>query len=181
MGDVQLRPYKNEDHPSVLRLIESRYPEIGTQLDLQGSEIDLTDIDYYWRKCGGEFMVLTRKEEIIGCICARPLKERRFCAEFDWFFLRKNEEGKGLGLILLNWALEWCRQKDIRIIELWSSEKRTSTHKIYRKIGFKHNGIKKLWRDNPPHYVLYFELDLLDSKTKLCHERYRKLLENIGY
>jgi len=163
---INLRPYNRDtDYQAVIDLIEGRYPEIGTSLDLEGTDIDLTDIDEHWRAPGGEFMVLTRGQQIIGSICARPIPESPQHAEFDWFFLRKDEEAKGLGLKLLKWGFEWCKHNQIELIELWSSEHRPITHKLYRKLGFEDNGVRKLFRDGPDkQYVLYFELDLTDEK-----------------
>lgn len=165
LADYAVRPYTPADHKAVLAVIESRFDEIGTRLDLEGADKDLSDIQKYWREEGGDFMVLTHAEKVVGCICAKPRPERPRAAEVDWFFWDKNYEGKGLSLMLLKWCMGWCQRKGIITVELWSSEKRTRTHKLYRKLGFVHNGIKRQYRDNPPQFVLFFELDASNPQT----------------
>lgn len=165
-SSIELRPYnKDTDYQAVIDMIASRYPEVETHMDLDDCDKDLLDVDRYWREPGGEFMVLTRNGEVIGSICGQPLKENPEVAWFTYFFLKRKEEGKGLGLKLLKWALDWCMQKNIKRIELWTNERRKPAHKIYKKIGFKQNGVKKLYQREPEEvYLLYFELDLTDKK-----------------
>jgi len=172
-SSIQLRPYNRAtDYQGVIDMIESRFPEVGISLDLEGADIALTDIQKYWREPGGEFVVLTRNDEILGSLAARPIKGKQATAEFASFFLRKKHEGKGLGLLLLKWGFEWCTQNKIQIIEMWSNEDRPRAHRLYHKIGFTSNGIKKPYREaQKSQHQLYFELDLFNPKKRAILEQ----------
>lgn len=184
---IVVRPFcKDTDQQKAFDLIARRFEEIGLTLDLEDDDKDLTDIELYWQKIGkdwknegvGEFAVLERNGELIGTIAVCPLINEPGVAKFSWYFLEPRHEGKGLGLYLLRWGLYWCLDHGIKKIELWTGEKRWWAHKIYKKIGFEHNGIKKKVRDNPPYHLMLFELPLNDTtvpRLKTIAESFPKI------
>ncbi len=174
--EYALRPYRHpDDHAEFIAMINSRYIALGDQLDLIKADKDLSDINKYWHEVGGKIMLITHRGKIVGSLGLRPIPENKRGIEADWLFFKEGYEGKGLSLILMKWALEWCQSHDIKFMEAWSYERWKSAHKIYRQMGFAQNGIKRLYRQNPDRYGLYFELEL----TPKIYERMEKLLQNI--
>ena len=52
--------------------------------------------------------------------------------------------GEGLGQRLFEWAIEKCRQRGCRVIQLTTNKSRTDAHRFYERLGFKasHIGYK---------------------------------------
>lgn len=171
-----LRPFQEQDRSSLIQMVRTRFEDVGMDLDLEDVHHDLSDIEGCWKEQGGEFMVLLHQSQVVGSLCVRPLKERHGAAEADWFFFDKRFEGKGLSLLLFKWIATWCEQNKIHYIELWSSEDRTWAHRIYKKLGFKHNGVKRYYSDtNPPCYRLYFELELSPDTLQNAQQLFNKI------
>jgi putative acetyltransferase len=161
LSEYTLRPCLEQDHASLVEMVRERFADVGVGLDLEDIHRDLRDIDECWRATGGEFMVLVHHGVVVGSLAMRPIKgERHFAAEADWFFFRKQYEGKGLSLLLFKWCAAWCQAHHVQWMELWTSESRWWAHKIYKKLGFTHNGIFKVFATTPPSKRLFFELEL---------------------
>ena len=52
--------------------------------------------------------------------------------------------GEGLGQRLLEWAMDKCRERGCRIVQLTTNKSRTNAHRFYERLGFKasHIGYK---------------------------------------
>ena len=52
--------------------------------------------------------------------------------------------GEGLGQRLLEWAIDKCRERGCRIVQLTTNKSRTDAHRFYERLGFKasHIGYK---------------------------------------
>ena len=52
--------------------------------------------------------------------------------------------GEGLGQRLLEWAMDKCRERGCRIVQLTTNKSRTDAHRFYERLGFKasHIGYK---------------------------------------
>ena len=52
--------------------------------------------------------------------------------------------GRGLGTTLIAWAIDCCRDRGCRIVQLSSNAERTRAHAFYRQLGFvgSHIGMK---------------------------------------
>lgn len=62
--------------------------------------------------------------------------------------IARDLRGQGLGAELILWALERCRERDCRIVQLSSSAARTRAHAFYARLGFvgSHLGMKLVLR-----------------------------------
>lgn len=58
--------------------------------------------------------------------------------------IRADQRGKGLGGMLIDWAIEQCRQRNCTLVQLTSNKKRNDAHRFYERRGFKrsHDGFK---------------------------------------
>lgn len=52
--------------------------------------------------------------------------------------------GEGLGAALVGWAVERCRDRGCRMVQLTSTDSRTEAHRFYERLGFEgtHTGFK---------------------------------------
>lgn len=52
--------------------------------------------------------------------------------------------GEGLGHRLLEWAIDKCRERGCRVVQLTTNKSRTDAHRFYERLGFKasHIGYK---------------------------------------
>ncbi len=52
--------------------------------------------------------------------------------------------GNGLGEAMIRWAVEQCRARDCKLVQLMSQDRRVAAHRFYRRIGFEqtHLGMK---------------------------------------
>lgn len=57
--------------------------------------------------------------------------------------------GQKLGERMIRWAVEQCRARDCKLVQLTSSAKRTDAHRFYARLGFvqSHVGMKLHLRD----------------------------------
>src|SRR3546814_19927717 len=59
--------------------------------------------------------------------------------------------GQRLGERLILWAVDQCRARDCKLVQLTSSESRTDAHRFYARLGFvqSHVGMQLPLRDCP--------------------------------
>ncbi|RAZ83126.1 GNAT family N-acetyltransferase [Mesorhizobium hawassense] len=55
-----------------------------------------------------------------------------------------HRRGEGLGQRLFEWAIEKCRERGCRVVQLTTNKSRTDAHRFYDRLGFKasHVGYK---------------------------------------
>ena len=55
-----------------------------------------------------------------------------------------SRRGEGLGQRLLEWAVDKCRERGCRVVQLTTNKSRTDAHRFYERLGFKasHIGYK---------------------------------------
>ncbi|HEY6806667.1 MAG TPA: GNAT family N-acetyltransferase [Pyrinomonadaceae bacterium] len=91
------------------------------------------------------FAVVEDGGDIVGSIAINGVNEDN--ALLRWFLLHPDTRGKGLGKQLLNRALDFCREKNFKTVDLWTiSELKTAAH-LYRQFGFQlvEENTKELW------------------------------------
>ena len=55
-----------------------------------------------------------------------------------------SRRGEGLGAAFVGWAVERCRDRGCRMVQLTSTDSRTQAHRFYERLGFEgtHTGFK---------------------------------------
>ena len=53
--------------------------------------------------------------------------------------------GKGIGSILMEKAIEYFKQRNLELIELWVGDKNEKAMKFYEKFGFRKDGQYNFW------------------------------------
>jgi GNAT superfamily N-acetyltransferase len=81
------------------------------------------------------FAVAEIQERIVGSIAINGHPDQT--AQLRWFLLHPSARGVGLGKKLIAEALNFCRERGFRSVNLWTiSELKTAAH-LYRSVGFK--------------------------------------------
>jgi GNAT superfamily N-acetyltransferase len=172
---VIIEPYQDIHHDGLLELLKFRYDEVGAPFDRARIDQQLEDIPFDWVRKGGNFMVATVNNQVVGSLAVRKLDEPHR-AEFDWFYMDPAYEGKGYSAPFYRWALDWCVRQSIDTVELWSGQACKSAHHLYRGIGFVHNGVKALKkRPFGDYYLLYFELQVTPALISRLQRRFDRL------
>ncbi len=97
---------------------------------------DLLDIeDFYFRK-DGNFWVAVENERVIGTIALIDIGNGQ--SALRKMFVRKDCRGKekGIGQLLLNTLISWCRQKGIKEVYLGTVEQLHAAKRFYERNGF---------------------------------------------
>lgn len=98
---------------------------------------DLLDIENFYFKKNGNFWVAVEDEKLIGTIALIDFDNGQ--AALRKMFVHNNYRGKekGVGQLLLDKLLDWCKQKNITKIYLGTVEQLHAAKKFYVKNGFE--------------------------------------------
>jgi GNAT superfamily N-acetyltransferase len=95
----------------------------------------VTDIDSIGSE-SAEFKTFTlvKNESVIGFIILRSISED--CMELKRLYLSSLERGRGLGRMLLEYAIQYAREKKVQTMRLETTSKFKEAVSLYRKSGF---------------------------------------------
>jgi GNAT superfamily N-acetyltransferase len=65
-------------------------------------------------------------------------------AQIEAVRVRDDHRGRGLGAVLLQWALEEARRRHCALVQLTTDKSRADAHRFYERLGFvaSHEGLK---------------------------------------
>ena len=97
---------------------------------------------------GGRLWVAEADGKIVGSVAVVPVGNNE--VQLRWFFVEKECQNKGIGSGLMNIALEFCRDEDLRNVFLWTFKGLGSARHLYEKLGFKETEekINTEWSDS---------------------------------
>jgi len=95
----------------------------------------VTDIDSIGGK-NTEYRVFTlvKNERVIGFTILSPISED--CMEFKRLYLTSPERGRGLGRMLLEYAIQYAREKEVQTMRLETTSKFKEAVSLYQRNGF---------------------------------------------
>jgi len=154
---MNLRRATNHDSPALIGLIDAAYREYGEVMHTAGADSDLLEIE--GRYCGreGDFVVLEDgQQNIVGCHATLPIDPAAGLLTFRRLYLKKSLRGGGHGIRLMDWAVQWAREKEYRRVEFWSDTRFTPAHKFFDTYGFERTGEIRDMDDGALPYSEYF-------------------------
>lgn len=135
---VWIRPFRPGDAPAVRELVSDVLSEFDLELDTDGVDRDLDDIERSYRAVGGEFWVVESIDGgIVGSCGVWPDPEDPDRCELRKMYLRPDLRGRGLGKRLLATAIDHARQAGRRRMELETNRAMTGAVGLYRSRGFR--------------------------------------------
>jgi GNAT superfamily N-acetyltransferase len=83
------------------------------------------------------FWTVSQEEGIQGSITVDGINANHDGAHLRWFIVSEACQGKGIGSLLINTAIDFCRNRNYKRIFLWSFAGLDSASHIYGKHGFQ--------------------------------------------
>lgn len=156
-GTYQLRPATPSDVPGVIELIDGVYREYQDRIFLEGADGDLLRIDDYYRRPGGEFVVLVDEAaRVVAAHAVQPVDKSLGLCTFRRLYMKPELRGSGWGTRMMQWAIDWASAAGFRRVEFWSDTRFTRAHRFFRRLGFQHDGRVRHLDDGAMPYSEYF-------------------------
>jgi GNAT superfamily N-acetyltransferase len=83
------------------------------------------------------FWVARAEEKIVGSIAIDGVDHESQGAHLRWFIVAPENQGHGIGKILIEEAIEFCRKRKFGRIYLWTFAGLDAARHLYEKCGFK--------------------------------------------
>jgi N-acetylglutamate synthase-like GNAT family acetyltransferase len=130
--EVYTEKYKADIAELILNIQNNEFNVPVTLAD----QPDLLDIKNFYFKKNGCFWVATDNEKLIGTIALIDIDNGQ--AALRKMFVHKDYRGKerGVGQLLLDTLLDWCKQNNITEIYLGTVEQLHAAKRFYVKNGF---------------------------------------------
>ena len=134
MKKITHRRAQNRDAEIIIDILKEAFEEYEIKLPTGYSFTDIEDLEEVYLKTTGDFIVLTRKQRIIGFFALLPSNNNQ--VELKRLYLAAEERGKGLGQYLLSMAVESAKQSGFDRIQLETTSRFIQAIGLYRKFGF---------------------------------------------
>lgn len=138
---IEISIFDSDLQPEVKTFVLGVLSEFGFKFDPK-LDYDLDDPQKYYHGSGGIFYVASHNGKIVGTVAVRikdgiPVLKR--------FYVARESRGKGIGSMLFDKAIAYCKEKKYKKITLDTNNKFCDAFEMYKKKGFK--TVKK---DNNP-------------------------------
>ncbi|MER5454306.1 GNAT family N-acetyltransferase [Micromonospora sp. NPDC002389] len=147
MSDVFFREAVRADLPAVLDLLAD---------DVLGRTRDVGEVDATYEKAFADInadprnhlVVAEGEGEVLGCMqltfipgLGRHGTERLL---IEAVRIRSDQRGRGVGRLMMTWAIDRARQRGCGLVQLTSDKSRHDAHRFYLSLGFvpSHEGMK---------------------------------------
>jgi len=137
MKNITCRRAQKKDSEAITSILKRTFEEYEINLPAGYSFLDIDNLEEEYLNVSGEFIVLTRVQNISGFFALLPSGYNQ--VELKRLYLRANERGRGLGEYLLNLAIETATQSGYDRMHLETTSKFFQAVALYRKFGFKKN------------------------------------------
>jgi N-acetylglutamate synthase-like GNAT family acetyltransferase len=77
---------------------------------------------------------------IVGCVAI--VRSTKLEAQLRWYLVHPDYRGKGLGKILIQEALNFCKDRKYNSVFLWTTSELTAAAHLYTEAGFKKKEVK---------------------------------------
>ncbi len=155
---------KNEDKDRIIRIIDSIYREYGDSICLEKADADLLDIESNYQREGGMFWKFIKDGEIIGTVAVYKDK-RSSGAWLKRMYVVKPCRGQGVADRLMKMVIDWCIERGLEKISLWSDTRFIRGHAFYEKYGFVKGIVQDRNDGNMPYSEFYFEKNIQSGKN----------------
>ena len=133
---MEIKIYSRAYEQQVIDLIVNiQQNEFGVPITIE-DQPDLKDVKNFYCKGNGNFWIATVNEKLVGTVALIDTGNRQ--AALRKMFVHKDYRGKesGTGQLLLDYVINWCKQKGIDQIYLGTFDKLKAAQKFYSKNGF---------------------------------------------
>lgn len=142
---TRLIPVGREDVPAVQGLIASIMREYGCVLNIEHDDPHLRDPGEYFRSRGGEFWVVKEKGQLAATV---GVLLRGNEGELKCLYVHPAHRKRGWGRTLTEHVIRFVRRAGKTRVVLWSDTRFEAAHRLYRRMGFKQEGLRDLHDSN---------------------------------
>ena len=132
---MKAREYKAEDSAGVkdliLSILEKEYPFDRSLYE----DSDVNDITGTYSGKGAAFFVIEKDKEIVGAVGIKRDADKT--ALVRRLFVAEGHRKKGLGKMLLEKTIEFCRESDYKEITFRATDRMLEAMKLCKKMGFE--------------------------------------------
>ena len=154
---MKLRAATDADSDALVALIGSVYDEYGEVMFTEDADSDLLDVESRYAGCGGAFVVLENGAgDVVASHATLPIDPEAGLLTFRRLYLDKSLRGTGLGIELMDWAVDWSREQGFRRVEFWSDTRFEHAHQFFERYGFTKTGEVREMDDGALPYSEYF-------------------------
>ncbi len=133
---MTIETYQEKYKDGIVQLILNiQQNEFNVPLTIK-DQPDLLDIENVYYRKGGNFWVAVETEQVIGTIALIDMGNGQ--AALRKMFVHKESRGKekGIGQLLLDTLIGWCKQKGINEVYLGTVEQLHAAKRFYERNGF---------------------------------------------
>jgi putative acetyltransferase len=142
---LSVAPATRDDVPGIVALIGRVYAEYEFSYDPPSEVPDLFDFAAHYEPPRGAFFVVRRDGLVVGSVGVQRLDGD--AAELHRLYLDAGLRGQGTGRALVQAVLDWCRERGIARLMLWSDTRFEQSHRLYTRMGFRQDGERTLPED----------------------------------
>ena len=133
--DVVFRRATNRDCAAAQRVVDGTLREYGLHAILDGTDVDLTDIEAYYDARGGHFELLEDANgDVLGVLAWKSGGDG--VIELKKLYLVPAARGRGLGRVALSRVVDGARAEGARTIVLETAAILKEANELYRRFGF---------------------------------------------
>ena len=135
--EPKIRDAKPADARRLVELIHF----LGHVIDEKSVRRNLTAL----KKTGETPLVATLGKEVVGlCGLAAQVMIHREApiGRISPLVVDEKAQGHGIGRMLVEAAEQWCRERDCKLVEVTSNDRRTAAHAFYRHMGYERTSLR---------------------------------------
>jgi len=144
-GDFMVTAASAADVDGVIALIGRVFAEYGFIFDAAVEVPDLHAFAAHYAPPRGAFYVVRKHAIVVGSVGVEQLNAET--AELHRLYLDAAWRGRGLGRVLVEAVLDWCRAHEVPRLVLWSDTRFDLAHRLYERMGFRRTGERTLPED----------------------------------
>lgn len=150
-----------QHYEAAAQLFRSYSHWLGIDLQFQGFEAELKNIDVIYAPPRGACWIVMYDEQAIGCIALRPISEQ--IGELKRMYVLPDFQRKGIGQRLLDVATSKAREFGYLALRLDTLKHMQPAMNLYEKSGFIQI---PAYYHNPHPDAVYFEKNLVRDQEK---------------
>lgn len=102
--------------------------QVASELSEFIAEFDASHDGFWWAEKDGEFA---------GAVAVDGTRAGDGLARIRWFIVPEKRQGEGVGALLFDRAMEFCRDRQFKGVYLWTFEGLAAARKLYERSGFQ--------------------------------------------
>lgn len=141
---------------ALLALLDDAFAYMESRID-PPSSLHLLNEETITQKAVEETLLLVRNDgKLVGCCFLKNMGEKTYLGKLA---VDPKKQQSGVGLALLNFAIDICRSRGNKLIELQSRIELAEVHDFFRRRGFRQTGVTSHdGYDHPTSITMQLEL-----------------------